>query len=161
VSPTEPSPEITELAYLLVRLEQAVEKTATGFKRGMACIALFFFVMAIAYGAAVSWIIAAFLAAFGVGMLLVGRAVARKTAPEKMRPVLDALRDDPARVEVIRHYQTSDSRRIFVDDWLELKTRDHRLIVKANDDWQRLLATLERRCPGATIQDGRPSSHRI
>jgi hypothetical protein len=143
---------IRELAYVLVRLEQAVAETAAGFRFGMTLVAALFFMMALAYGAAFSqWGVAAFVAAFGAGIVLIGRGASRKTAPEKMQPVLDAIRDAPDRITIVRHYQTSDSRRFFVTDWLEIKTADHRLIIKAKQDWQRLLETLRARCPNAKI----------
>src|SRR5678816_2308407 len=103
--------EISELAYLLVRLEQAVQETAAGFRGGMTAVAALFFGMAVIYGAAFhAWGIAAFIAAFGVGMVFLGRAASRKTSPERMQPVLDAVRDTPEKVVLVRHYQTAGSR---------------------------------------------------
>lgn len=149
---TQPRPlEIRELATLLVRMEQAVAGTARGFAIGMTMIAALFVVMGLGYGIAFhTWSIAAVLGAFAIGLLLVGRAATRRTAPERMQPVLDAVRDAPGKVATVRHYTTSDSRRIFVQHWLELRTDDHRLVMKA-DDWQELLGYLERRCPGAAV----------
>ncbi len=117
-----PPLEISELATLLVRMERGVEETAAGFQRGMTMVALLFFGMALLYGASFQ--------AWGM---------------------VDAIRDAPERVVSIRHYQTSDSRRFFVSDWLEIKTADHRLVVKVQGRWQALLDLATRRCPGAKI----------
>ena len=87
------------------------------------------------------------MALVGIGILFVGRAAARKTAPARMQPVMDAVRDAPDRVVSLRHYTTSDSRGMFVSHWLEIKTADHRLVMKAQDDWAELLGYLARRCP--------------
>jgi hypothetical protein len=146
--------EISELAYVLVRLEQAVNGTAAGFRQGMAMVAMLFFVMAGAYGFAFhAWGIAAFIALFGAGILYLGKRASARTAPEKMKPVLDAVRDAPEKVVLVRHYQTADSRRVFVTNWLEIRTAEHRLIIKANDDWNRLFASLKIRCPAATVME--------
>jgi hypothetical protein len=40
---------------------------------------------------------------------------------------------------------------MFVTDWLEIKTADHRLVVKAKEDWERIYAALGKRCPNATF----------
>jgi len=41
---------------------------------------------------------------------------------------------------------------VFVTDWLEIETAEHRLVIKAKDDWQRPYAPLRRRCPAAQYQ---------
>ena len=143
----------SELATLLVRMEQAIAETSRGFAYGMSAIGLLFAGMAIAYGLALhQWGIAAFIAAFGVGLALLGRAAVKKTSPERMQPVMDAVKDAPERITFVRRYETSDSARMFVSQWLKVKTTEHRLIMKANDDWQTLGWFLKRRCPNATFK---------
>jgi hypothetical protein len=140
-----------ELSWMLVRLERAVHETAAGFMRGMIMVSGLFFVMGAAFAVQGAWGIAGFIALFGAGMVALGIVASRKNAPEKLRPVADAVRDAPERIVILRHYQTSDSRRIFVTDWLELKTGEHRMVVKAKQEWQQLLGLLERRCPNAKV----------
>ena len=41
---------------------------------------------------------------------------------------------------------------MFVSQWLEGKTAEHRLVMKANDDWQALAWFLQRRCKNATFK---------
>jgi type IV secretory pathway TrbD component len=141
--------EVSELAYLLVRIEQAVQETAAGFRRGMFMIAGLFLLIAVSFAVQQAWAAAAFGALFGGGMVVIGMKASTRTSPEKMKPVLDALRDAPERITLVRHYQTSDSRKVFVTDWLELKTAEHRLVIKAKHDWERLYRALGKRCPVA------------
>jgi len=144
--------DVKELALLLVRMEQAVADTGRGFALGMMAIAGFFALMAVVYALVIHvWGIAAILVGFAAGMAWLGRAAARRTSPERMQPVLDAVRDAPGKVETLRHYTTSDSRRVFVSHWLEVRTAQHRLVMKAQDDWVVLLDILRRRCPGASV----------
>ena len=141
--------ETSELAYVLVRLEQAVNETAAGFRRGMGMVVGLFVLMGIAMIAQGSWQISIFVFAFGAFLMFMGNKASAKTSPERMRPVMDAVRDAPDKITLVRHYQTSDSRRMFVTDWLEIKTADHRLVVKAKEDWDRIYAALGKRCPNA------------
>ncbi len=144
--------EVKELALLLVRMEQAVADTGRAFAFKMTAIAGFFALMAVVYALVTRvWGIAAILVGFAAGMAWLGRAAARRTSPERMQPVLDAVRDAPGTVERIRHYTTSDSRRLFVSHWLEVRTGQHRLVMKAQDEWMVLLDILRRRCPGASV----------
>ena len=145
---------MADLEYVLLRLEQAVKETAAGFRTGMTMVAGLFFVMAAGYGFAFQqWAIAAFIAAFGGLMVFIGKRASAKTAPEKMRPVMEAVRDAPERITLVRHYRTSDSRGVFVTEWIEIKTAEHRLLIKAKTDWERLYAALQQRCPAATFND--------
>ena len=141
--------ETSELAYVLVRLEQAVHETAAGFRTSMGLVVGLFGLMGVAMIAQGSWPVGLFVFAFGGFLMFVGRKASAKTSPEKMRPVLDAVRDAPDTIALVRHYQTSDSRRMFVTDWLEIKTAEHRLVIKAKEDWQRIYAALGKRCPNA------------
>ncbi|MCA9677193.1 MAG: hypothetical protein H6709_13810 [Kofleriaceae bacterium] len=144
--------ETGELAQLLVRMEQAIDQTAAGFRRGMTLVAALFLGMGLLYGVAYQqWGIAVVVAGFGGVIVLIGRAAARKTSPERMRPVMHAVRDTPEAVVLVRHYVTSDSARMFVSHWLEVKTAEHRLVMKAKDDWEQLLGYLTRRCPAARV----------
>jgi hypothetical protein len=142
-----------ELAYLLVRLEQGVEQTAAGFRHGMTVISVLFFFMAGGFAAFRSFGVAAFIAAFGVFIVWVGKRASARTSPEKMKPVVEAVRTAPERVKIVEHYQTSDSGRMFVTDWLVVATGEHRLLMKAKGDWQRLYAALQKRCPSATFMN--------
>ena len=142
-----------ELATLLVRMEQAIAGTSRGFAYGLAMVAGLFVAMALMYGVVFGeWGIAGVVLAFGAGIGLLGRAAVKKTAPARMQPVMDAVRDAPERILLVRHYETSDSARMFVSHWLEVKTAEHRLVMKANDDWQTLGWFLRRRCPGAAVK---------
>jgi hypothetical protein len=141
--------EISELAYVLVRLEQAVNETAAGMRQGMTMVGGLFSLFVV-IGVVEQWwgfvVIGVPMAAM---VFWIGKKASEKTSPERMRPVMEAVRDAPERITLVRHYQTSDSRRVFVTDWLEIKTAEHRLVIKAKDDWQRLHSALQRRCPGA------------
>jgi hypothetical protein len=148
--------ESSELAMLLVRLEEAVGETAGRFRFQMGLVAGFFFLMALVYGAAMNeWGVAAFIAAFGVGMVVLGVVASRRTSPERMRPIVDAIRDAPERITLVRYYDSSDSGRMFVTHWIEIKTADHRLIIKAQEDFHQLYGYLERRCPNAEFKGRR------
>jgi hypothetical protein len=140
-----------ELENLIARLERALHETAAGFKRGTIWVSALFFVIALAFAVQGAWFGGAFSAAFGIAMVGLGRVAVRKNSPEKMRPVVVAVREAPETIVVLRHYQTADSRRVFVTDWIEIKTANHRMVVKAKKEWQSLLATLERRCPNAKV----------
>jgi hypothetical protein len=142
--------EVSELATLLVRLEQGVKETAAGFRRGMTMIAVGAVVVAILFVVKGAWFGAGFSLVFGAAIAALGVAASRKTSPERMQPVLDAVRDAPERVTLVRHYETSDSRRIFVKQWIELKTAEHRMVLKA-PDWEQLVGYLERQCPQAKL----------
>ena len=141
--------ETSELAWVLVRLEQAVRETAENFRRGMSMLVALFGIMGViavmqgSYGMLV--IVVPFIGFF----FFIGHKASMKTSPEKMKPVVDAVREAPERITLVRHYQTSDSRRVFVTDWLEIKTAEHRLVVKAKDDWMRIYEALGKRCPNA------------
>jgi len=141
--------ETGELAYLLVRLEQAVEETAAGFRNGMFMVAGMFFLIAVGFAVQKAWGPVVLGGVAGAGILFIGMKASARTSPEKMRPVVDAVRDAPERITLVRHYQTSDTRKVFVTDWLEIKTAEHRLVVKAKDDWDRLYRALGKRCPVA------------
>jgi hypothetical protein len=143
--------ETSELAYVLVRLEQAVAQTAAGFRRGMMMLVLLFACMGMFAVVQGSYGVLAFIVPFIALFAWIGWRASAKTSPERMKPVVDAVRDAPEAITVVRHYQTSDSARVFVTDWLEIKTADHRLVIKAKDDWQRIYAALGKRCPNATF----------
>jgi len=142
--------ETSELAQLLVRLEQAVAETSGRFKVQMGVVAGFFVVMGLLMGLQGLWPVSAFIWAFAAFIAFIGVRAGKKTAPDKMQPVVDAVRDDPARIKLVRHYETSDSMRMFVVHWIELKTADHRLVIKA-PDWEQLYGYLRRRCPDAAF----------
>src|SRR5689334_5747487 len=90
-----------EQARLLARLESALRETSAGFARGGVLSFGFFVVLAIALAATGAWSFAGLVAFVGVGVFLFTHAAARKNAPEKMRPVLEAVRDAPERVKLL------------------------------------------------------------
>ena len=118
-----------ELASLVARLERALHETAAGFKLGTIWVSGLFFAMALAFAVQGWWGGAAFGGAFGVAIVLLGRVAIRRNSPEKMRPIVAAVRDAPETIVALRHYQTSDSRRWFVTDWIEIRTAKHHMLV--------------------------------
>lgn len=146
------TPNLTpEAEDLVARLERALHETGAGFQSGGMWVTGLFTVCAVIFAVRQFWAGMVFSALFGGGVFLLMRAAARKNTPERMRPVVDAVRDAPERVVSIRHYQTSDSLRLFVTHWLMIKTADAHLLAKAKDDWEPVLAMLKRRCPDAQI----------
>jgi hypothetical protein len=142
-----------ELEHLLRRLEHALTETSAGLRDGTGMVGAMFFLLGGVYGFVQwSWGVASLCGGAGILMVMLGNRATKKTAPEQMRPVYEAVRDAPERVVSVRHYQTSDSRHIFVSDWLEIRTADHRLVIKAKDDWEQLYKVLQRRCPAAQYQ---------
>ena len=137
-----------ELAHLVSRLDDGVRETAGRFRVQMGMVALLFGALAALFGWSGSWGACALAGAFAVGVFLLGYAAAKKTAPEKMQPVVDAVRNQPEAIVSVRHYETSNSTRVFVTQWIEVKTAGHRLIVKAPDH-EKLFALLQQRCPHA------------
>src|SRR5262245_27809133 len=93
----------SELDELLARLDEAVEGTAAGFKRGGYLVCGLILALAVSFAVQRAWGVTAIVAAFGVGIFLIMRAAARRNAPEKMRPVVAAVRDTPERVVSLRH----------------------------------------------------------
>ena len=143
--------EVSELATLLVRLEQGVNETAAGFRRGMTAIGVGAVVVAAIAAVRQLWVLVPIALLFGAAIVWLGSAAGKKTSPARMKPVLDAVRDAPERVVLVRHYETSDSARLFVRHWLEIKTAEHRLVLQATD-WEQLLGYLQRRCPTAELK---------
>jgi hypothetical protein len=144
---------IEELADLLVSMERAVADTARGFQRGFTAIAIGAGVVAAIAAARGIWFLVPMCAVFAGGLYLLLRKAAQRTSPERMAPVLTAMRDAPERIVLVRHYTTSDSHRVFVSHWLEVKTSEHRLIMKVQGEWQRLFDAMKRRCPHAKVVD--------
>ena len=107
--------------------------------------------LVIALAAVDAWSFAGLMALVGLGVFLATHAATRKHAPEKMRPVLEAVRDAPERVTLLHHYETSGSYGTFATHWVLIRTADGHLLVNAPHDWQELLAMLQRRCPNAKV----------
>jgi hypothetical protein len=140
--------ETRELATLLVRLEQGVRETSGRFKVQMTLVTALFVAMGIGMAVVESWGVAAFVWAFAAGLAFIGVRASKRTAPAQMQPIFDAVREAPEQIVLVRHYQTSDSARMFVTDWIEIRTATHRLLMKA-PDWEQLFGYLRRRCPAA------------
>ncbi len=147
-----------DVERLISRLEMGVGETTRRFRSGGVAIALGSVGVAAlcAMRAALDerardlWYLVPLCLAFGAALYWLSRVAARKSGPERAAPVLRALREAPERIRSIAHKETSDSRRIFVHQWIEIKTDDGRLFVRA-DDWRELIETLARRCTNATI----------
>lgn len=137
---------------LLERMEQAVGETASRFKTQGILVVGLFVLMGLGMGLQGSWGVAAFVWGFGVLLTFVFLKAASKNAPERMRPVVDAMRDAPETITVVRHYETSDSARMFVTHWLSIATAKNHLLMKA-PDWEQLLVELKERCPNAKYLD--------
>jgi hypothetical protein len=141
-----------ELAELLVALERGVADTARGFRGGGIAVGGLFVAMALVFAARGAWGVAVVVLVFGGGIGAISVVAMNKTSPERMQPVFDAVRDRPGDVTWVRHYTTSDSMRLFVRHWIEVKTATHRFVMQV-ERWDRLLSLLRRRCPGATFVD--------
>ena len=137
---------------LLERMEQAVGETASRFKTQGILVVGLFVLMGLGMGLQGSWGVAAFVWGFGVLLAFVFLKAASKNAAERMRPVVDAMRDAPETITVVRHYETSDSARMFVTHWLSIATAKNQLLLKA-PDWEQLLVEIKERCPNAKYLD--------
>jgi hypothetical protein len=143
--------EVSELAWLLARLETGIAATARQFRMITYGLLAFGAVMALLFVARGEWVVGlAVLGLFGaiVAVLLLG---SRKTSARKMQAVLDAVREVPDRVLSIARREIRDSRRMFTHQYLDVRTADAKLTFRASD-WPRIIDLLERRCPRATVQ---------
>src|SRR5207244_4275730 len=98
-----------------------------------------------------AWFAALFCFAFFAIIFGIVYKAVRKNSPERMKPVLDAVRNAPETVKVLRHYQTSDTRQVFTTDWIAVTTDKGQFLMRANKDWERLMAILKARCPNAKV----------
>jgi len=137
-----------ELAHLLVRLEQAVTETGKRFLTQMYLVTALFLLMAVGLTAQGTWEVGIFVAAFGLFIAWIGHRASSKNSPEKMRPIVDVVRNTPEAITLVRHYETSDSMRMFVNHWLSIADGKHQLLLKA-PDWEKLYGYLQRHCPHA------------
>lgn len=145
------SPPDEEQARLLARLEHALHDTTAGLARGGVLSFGFFLVLSITLAAMDAWAFAGLMTLVGVGVLWATHATARNNAPEKMRPVLEAVRDAPERVTLLHHSESSDSNYMSSTHWVLIRTTEGHLLVRATHDWQELLAMLQRRCSNAKV----------
>lgn len=139
--------------YLLARMEEALTGTARGFKRSGVFVCGLFLFFAILMAFEREWAATAFVLVFFAGIFWIMRRAVTRNSPARMRPVLDAVRDAPETIKLLRHYQTSDSRAVFVTDWVSIATDKNQFLIKATKDWQRLIAILKARCPNAKFVD--------
>jgi hypothetical protein len=139
-----------ETISLVKRLAADVEETSARFRRHGTLFLIGAVLFAVLTAAQKMWTETFVCLGLGVALFVLGRFAAKKSGPAAAEPVLWALRDEPERVEEISHTTTSDSRRIFVSHWVVVKTRDGKLRVRA-DDWEQLIAQLQRRCPDAKL----------
>src|SRR5262245_3723815 len=105
-----------DLVYLMARLDQGLHGTSAGFKRNGVLVCGLFALMAIAFAVKQAWGAMTFVLIFFAGIGFVMIKAVQRNAPERMKPVIDAVRDAPETIKVLRHYQSSDSRRVFVTD---------------------------------------------
>lgn len=143
-----------QLDDLLVRLAAGVGATAKTFKVQAVIIAGASVVMAVVGAVMGYWIVVPVVLGFGGGMGLLARAAVHNTGMMRAQPVLAALRDAPARVTSIRHLTTGKGRGRLAQHWIEMKTADGRLLIRADADWQSILDAGARRCADATVQRG-------
>jgi hypothetical protein len=141
-----------DVAYLMSRLDEGLHSTSAGFKRNGVLVCGLFGLIAIAFAVQKAWGATIFALVFLVGIAFIMVKAAKRNAPERMKPVIDAVRDAPETIKVIRHYQTSDTRRVFVTDWVSITTDKNHFLLKA-PDWERLMVILRARCPNATVMD--------
>ena len=143
-----------ELAALVDRLDAGLGATARGFHRNAGLVgALFVGIATIAF--AREMVAEAIVSlCLGAAIVALGLFAARRNQPERMRPVLDAVRDRPELVLTVKHSTTSDSRQMFVTHWINIGTANAHLLLRANDDWNQLLQQLSRRCPTAAVDRG-------
>jgi hypothetical protein len=140
--------DIGELTHLVERLEQAVTETGKRFLTQMYLVTGLFLLMAVGITAQGTWQVGIFVAAFGAFIAWVGHKASKKNSPERMRPIVDVVRNTPEAITMVRHYETSDSMRMFVNHWLSIGDGKHQLLLKA-PDWQKLHDYLQRHCPNA------------
>ena len=137
--------------YLLSRMEDSLHTTSSGYRNRaifMCGLFLVFTGLALSEGA---WFAAAFLFAIFAFIFFVSYRFLKKNSPERMRPVMEAVRDAPETIKVLHHYQTSDTRQVFVTDWVAIATANAQFLMRANKDWERLMAILKARCPNAKV----------
>jgi hypothetical protein len=144
--------DAVEMQGLVTRLEEGVAATARGFRIGAVWVSALFFSIGAYHFVVSQWEIGLLCVAAGVVTGSVGLLAAHRNKPERMLPVLEAVRVQPELVVRVRHTTTSDSRGVFVTHWITVSTADRYLMIKANHDWQRLTHLLARRCPHATVE---------
>jgi hypothetical protein len=133
---------------LIGRLTADSMETAKRFRQQALVILIGSIVVAAIAALREIWFLIPVTLGLGGAIYWLGQVAARKTSPERAAPVLLALREAPERVRAIKHSETSDSRRIFVRHWVEVKTDDGLLKIQA-EDWRELMDALARRCPTA------------
>lgn len=135
------------------RMEESLTGTARGFKRTGIYLCGLFLLFVIMFAAERQWAATAFVLVFFAFLFWITRRAVIRNSPERMRPVLEAVRNTPETVMLLRHYVTADTRRIFTTDWVSVATKDHQFLIKAPKDWERLVAILKARCPNAKFVD--------
>jgi hypothetical protein len=140
-----------ELTSLLVRLEGAIAHTGERYKSQGTLVVVGSVVVAGLSALREIWFLVPVCLVFGAAIVFLMRGAIRNTGMSKAAPVLAALRDAPEQVRSLGHVVTSDSLGLFVTDWIEIKTANGRIFVRA-EDWRVLLETLTRRCPGAKVE---------
>ena len=137
--------------YLMTRMEESLHATAAGFKRSGFFVCGMFALFVIISLSEKAWGAAAFCFAFFAIIFFIVYKAVKKNSPERMKPVIDAVRNAPETITVLRHYQTSDTRQVFITDWVSISTAKNQFLLKANKDWERLMAILKARCPNAKV----------
>lgn len=146
--------EDPELTALLRRFEAGIAETTAKFRSQGTLIVVGSAVTAGLAAARQIWFLVPVCVVFGVAIWFLMKAAANNAGPERAAPVLEALRIAPGRIKKIAHRVTSDSKRMFETHWIEVVSDEGRIFVRADDDWQKLLEPLARRCPQATLERG-------
>lgn len=142
----------TQRESLLERIETGVKQTSRSFIPGMVLVVTLFAAMTLLFGfGRGAWGIAAITGAAAVGFLLLGLGAMRRTSPERNQTALHTLRAHPETIYQVRHFETSDSKHVFVTHWIEIDTHYEKLRFKANNDWRQLLVLLSLYCPQAQV----------
>lgn len=140
-----------DVAPLIRRLEAAIDETRRKYMTGGKLVVVGSVVVAGLAAVRHIWFLVPVCLVFGAAMYLLMRVAIKRTGSAVAAPVLRALADTPDRVLTVEHRQTSDSMRLFVTDWIEVKTADGRLFVRA-PDWESLIEQLAHRCPAAAVK---------
>jgi hypothetical protein len=141
-----------EVAALIQRFERGIAETTAKFHSQGTVIVVGAVLFAGVAAVQQTWFLIPVCLGFAAGIFWLMKVAARNSGPERAAPVLEALKHAPGRVTRVSHRTTSDSKRIFVTHWVEVISDEGRIFVRANDDWEQLLAAVSKRCPQAAVE---------